>query len=51
MYALIWRLLPGPVPAKLVQALVLVGLLVWFLLSVVFPAVTPHLPLDQVVVG
>ncbi|MCD9198614.1 hypothetical protein [Aeromicrobium wangtongii] len=51
MYALIWRLLPGPTPVKVGEALVLLALVFWLLMAVVFPAVEPHLPIDEVVVG
>lgn len=48
MYAWIWRQLPGPPAAKLVQALVLVVAVVVLLLFVVFPSVEPLLPFDEV---
>ncbi|CAM3259421.1 hypothetical protein NODU109028_07490 [Nocardioides dubius] len=51
MYALLWRLLPGPWPAKTAQALVLLAVVFWLLMYVAFPALEPHLPLEQVVVG
>lgn len=51
MYAFIWRLLPGPTPAKVAQAIVLLLLVFWLLMAVVFPAVEPHLPIDDVVIG
>lgn len=51
MYALIWRLLPGSTPVKIGEALVLVLLVFWLLMAVIFPAVEPHLPIDEVVVG
>lgn len=51
MYAALWRLLPGPTPVKVVEALALVGLLVWVLLGWVFPAVEPMLPFDRITVG
>ncbi len=51
MYAFIWRLLPGPTPAKVVGALVLLALVFLLLMYAVFPALEPHLPLDEVTVG
>jgi hypothetical protein len=51
VYAVLWRLLPGPTWLKAVEALVLVALVVWLLLGWVFPAVEPHLPFDQISVG
>jgi hypothetical protein len=50
MYVWIWRHLPGPLAAKLAQALVLVALVSLFLLFVVFPWIEPHLPINQVTV-
>lgn len=51
MYAFLWRLLPGPWPAKSAQALLLIALVFWLLMEVAFPALEPHLPLEEVVVG
>lgn len=51
MYALIWRLLPGPTPVKVAEAIVLLMLILWLLMAVVFPAVEPHLPIEEVIVG
>lgn len=48
MYAWIWRHLPGTAPAKaasMATLAVAVAALLWF---VIFPWITPHLPLDQV---
>ena len=50
MYVWIWRHLPGPVSVKLLQTLVLVAAVCALLLFVVFPAVEPHLPINQVTV-
>ena len=44
MYAALWRLLPGPTWLKVIEALVLLGLVLWVLLAWVFPAVEPLLP-------
>jgi hypothetical protein len=50
MYGWVWRRLPGPWPAKLVGALVLLGAAVALLFLVVFPRVGPKLPFDHVTV-
>jgi hypothetical protein len=50
MYVWIWRHLPGPVAAKLLQVLVLVALVCALLLFVIFPWIEPHLPINQVTV-
>lgn len=44
MYAWIWRHLPGPLPVRLLEALVLVAAVMAVLLFVVFPWVEPRLP-------
>ncbi|NPC97671.1 hypothetical protein [Nocardioides sp. zg-DK7169] len=51
MYAALWRLLPGPTWLKLLEALVLVALVLIVLMTLVFPAVEPLLPFDDVTVG
>ena len=50
MYTWIWRHLPGRVPAKAVEALVLVLAVSALLLFVVFPRVEPFLPFTSVTV-
>lgn len=50
MYGWIWRMLPGPAPAKLASALVLLLAVVALLFFVVFPLVEPYLPITQVTV-
>jgi hypothetical protein len=50
MYTWIWRHLPGPLAARLLQTLVLVAAASLLLLFVVFPWVEPHLPFNQVTV-
>ena len=48
MYGWIWRHLPFGTPGKIISALVLavaVAALLWY---VVFPAVDPHLPFNDV---
>jgi hypothetical protein len=51
VYAWIWRHLPGPTAAKVVEALVLVLGVVALLMLVVFPWVEPLLPFNQVTTG
>ncbi len=51
MYAVLWRLLPGPTWLKVAEALALLALAVWALLAWVFPAVEPLLPFDRISVG
>ena len=48
MYAWIWRRLPGPTTAKLLQATALIAAAVALLLFAVFPAVEPHLSFNEV---
>lgn len=47
MYGLVWRLLPGPWPSKLIMSLGMIAgaaALLWF---VAFPAVSPHMPFND----
>ncbi|KHL15793.1 hypothetical protein CLV56_0566 [Mumia flava] len=48
MYATLWRLLPGPTPVRVLLALVLFLAAVALLFLVVFPALEPLLPLEQI---
>ncbi len=50
MYAALWRRLPGPAPLKLLEALLLVLAAVALLFAVVFPALEPLLPFDQITI-
>lgn len=50
MYTWIWRHLPGPVAARVAQALLLLGGAAAVLFLVVFPAVEPLLPYSDVTV-
>ena len=50
MYTWIWRRLPGGLPGKLVGSLLLFSAAVLLLFFVVFPAVEPLLPFDDVTV-
>jgi hypothetical protein len=51
MYGWIWRHLPGPCAAKLLQALVLVAAVLALLMLVVFPWLEPRLPFNAVTTG
>ncbi|MEU5691087.1 hypothetical protein [Actinosynnema sp. NPDC020468] len=48
MYGWIWRHLPGPVPVRVLEALVLVAGVVALLFFVVFPWAEPLLPFNHV---
>ena len=50
MYVWIWRHLPGPLAAKLLQTLLLLLAVTALLLFVIFPWIEPHLPINQVTV-
>jgi len=47
VYGLIWRLIPGPVPVKLVIALALIAGIAWLLWTVVFPWADPYMPFND----
>lgn len=51
MYGWIWRKLPFGVPGKIIGSLILVGGAVALLWYVVFPAIDPILPFNDVQVG
>ncbi len=51
MYSWIWRHLPGPPAARLVQALLLVAAVIAVLMLVVFPWAEPRLPFNSVTTG
>lgn len=48
MYAWIWRTLPGPAAVRLLLVLLLVVAILALLMTVVFPAVDPLLPFNDV---
>ncbi|NUR79896.1 MAG: hypothetical protein HOQ21_05560 [Dermatophilaceae bacterium] len=50
MYAAIWRRLPGGLLTKAISALALAAAVVVVLFGWVFPAVSPHLPFEDVTV-
>ena len=47
MYGPLWRALPGPWPAKALQAVLLALVVVAVCFLWVFPAVAPHLPFND----
>jgi hypothetical protein len=51
MYTWIWRHLPGNLPLRLLQTLILVAAVCALLLFVVFPWIEPHLPINHVTVN
>ena len=51
MYGWLWRRLPGPLAARLLQALLLMAGLVTLLFLVVFPQIEPLLPYSDVTVN
>ena len=51
MYAALWRRLPGPRWARVLQCLVLLVVVVAVCFQWVFPAVSPHLPFTDNTVG
>lgn len=51
MYAALWRALPGPTWAKVLQVLALLGLVVYVCFTWVFPAVAPLLPVNDGTIG
>ena len=50
MYALLWRKLPGPRAAKLVQVILLLVVVFLLLMEVVFPWVSGLMPYNDVAV-
>ncbi|GAB3495237.1 hypothetical protein [Nocardiopsis coralliicola] len=47
MYGLIWRIIPGPAPVKLLVMLVLLGAAAYLLWTVVFPWADPYMPFND----
>lgn len=50
MYGWLWRALPGPWPVKLLIAIALAIAVFFLLMEVVFPAISPLLPYNDVAV-
>jgi hypothetical protein len=51
MYAWLFRHLPGPLWARILLSVLLLAAVVVVLFGWVFPALAPHLPLDDGTVG
>lgn len=51
MYGWVWRKLPFGIPGKIIGSLVLIGIVLALLWYLVFPAVDPILPFNDVQVG
>ena len=51
MYVWLWHRLPGTLPVRLLQVLLLVAAVAALLLFVIFPWIEPHLPINQVTVN
>lgn len=51
MYGAIWRALPGPLLVRILLALILLGAVVAALFLWVFPAIEPHIPINEQTVG
>lgn len=51
MYAALWRLLPGPRFAKVLQCLVLLGAVVAFCFLWLFPRIAPYMPFNDNTIG
>lgn len=47
MYAWLFRHLPGPLWARILQSVLLIAAVIVLLFGWVFPALAPHLPLDD----
>ncbi len=50
-YGLVWRLLPGPRPLKVIEAMLLVAGVVAVLFVWVFPQIAPYMPFNETTVG
>jgi len=47
MYAILWRLLPGPWPVKAFLSLILVTAVVALCFLWLFPAIAPYMPFNS----
>lgn len=50
LYGTLWKLLPGPLPVKIVQAAILVAVVVYVLFTWVFPVLEPYMPGSDVII-
>lgn len=48
MYRALWNLLPGPTPVKVLLAIVIAVGVFFLLMEVVFPAISPLMPYNEV---
>lgn len=51
MYSWIWRNIPGPTWFRVIFLIAVAAGIVWILFEYAFPALAPHLPLDETTVG
>ncbi|ATG50986.1 hypothetical protein CFK38_05150 [Brachybacterium vulturis] len=51
MYGWLFRRLPGPLWARILLTVLLVAMLIVALFAWVFPAIAPHVPVDDSLVG
>lgn len=49
-YGLVWKLLPGPIPVKILLALIVLAAVVWALFTWAFPALAPLMPFNDITV-
>ncbi len=50
LYGALWRLLPGPLPVKIVLAAILLAGAVYALFTWVFPVLEPYMPGSDVTI-
>lgn len=48
MYRALWNLLPGPTPVKVLLAIAIAVGVFFLLMEVVFPAISPLMPYNEV---
>jgi hypothetical protein len=51
VYAALWRILPGPVWLRVIEAIVLVAIVLFVLVMVVFPWLNSWVNVSEVTVG
>lgn len=44
LYGTLWKLLPGPLPVKIVLAAILLGVAIYALFTWAFPVMEPYMP-------
>jgi len=49
-YGWLWRILPGPMPVKVIGALTLLTAVLAVLFTLVFPAIAPLMPFNETTV-